>query len=237
MNRLPLEIRVMIYEACLCVEGSLVPYPDPLMLYRRRARPPGLALLGTSQAIRHEGLPIFFAKNTWGITLADISGRRPEDTLWNRYGTYIRHIDLKYSGLGWWRSYESCFGIGNLWKSTGKAIDCCPNVWTVQIDVTDMNCPLNGNSTRLIETLFTQYMVHFSPEVMVLVRGVHGPRQFGAVMAWRTQDLRGKATDLAVAKTHTVALHDRFNMNVLKDRGLERWIHCRSALAKQSSAM
>lgn len=108
-EKLPREIRDMIYELCLCVDGAIQPYPEWAETnYKMRIEGPRpeVALLALNKRIRDEALDILFGKNEWRITaenvnLAEDNASRLEDgepdTLWHRYGSRIQKVDLKYS--------------------------------------------------------------------------------------------------------------------------------------------
>lgn len=71
LDRLPREIREMIYELCLGVEGILVPYPkgnDVESHYDLKCPKPTVALLALNKQIRSEALPILYRENVWAIT-------------------------------------------------------------------------------------------------------------------------------------------------------------------------
>jgi len=108
-EKFPREIRDMIYELCLCVDGILVPYPesfetddeDEVMGHK-----PEVALLALNKQIRDETLPILFGKNTWRITVNEVDLAEDHasaidngkvDTLWRRYGSHIHKIDIEYT--------------------------------------------------------------------------------------------------------------------------------------------
>lgn len=105
-ERLPPEIREMIYKFCLCVEGTVIPYPDDLDRLDKRCLP-AVALLAVSRSIREEALPVLFGMNTWRIngeieepadlTDDDEYDEDKCDLLWKRYGSRIKHIELIYS--------------------------------------------------------------------------------------------------------------------------------------------
>ena len=60
---LPREIRDLIYEFSLSAPPKLVPYD-----HQSGGKPPGLALISVSKAIREEALPILFGTNTCYVT-------------------------------------------------------------------------------------------------------------------------------------------------------------------------
>lgn len=106
-EKLPREIRDIIYELCLCLDGILIPYPDLIESEGEKIKSHELnvALLALNKQIREEALPILFGKNTWRITanevdLAENHASSLEDgtidTLWHRYGSHIQNVDLKY---------------------------------------------------------------------------------------------------------------------------------------------
>ena len=70
---LPLEIRNIIYEMCLCIKGCIIPYkdasqPDCCLKFLFAMPSPSLAILSTNKQIREEALHILFGKNWFHIT-------------------------------------------------------------------------------------------------------------------------------------------------------------------------
>lgn len=108
-EKFPREIREMIYELCLCVDGILTPYPDCSMAdYRPKVkeRTPEAALLALNKQIRDEAIPILFGKNIWRITANEVYLTENDasslengevDTLWHRYGSHMQKVDLGYT--------------------------------------------------------------------------------------------------------------------------------------------
>ncbi|KAL8827075.1 MAG: hypothetical protein Q9191_003405 [Dirinaria sp. TL-2023a] len=107
---IPLEIRKEIYELCLCVDGDLVPYPEPFETEYEtdcKGQKPTVALLAVSRQIRVETLLILFAKNSWRITFAPARLSIPDivdqvypntrRTFWGWFGHLMRHIVCRYS--------------------------------------------------------------------------------------------------------------------------------------------
>lgn len=108
-EKFPREIRDMIYELCLCVDGILDPYPEWFTsdhIPKIKGRKPEVALLALNKQIRDEALPILFGKNTWRITAKKVNlaekiarrlGHGEVDSLWDQYGSHIQKVDLKYT--------------------------------------------------------------------------------------------------------------------------------------------
>lgn len=67
---LPREIRDMIYELCLCVEGDIFPYkPHSYPPYEHnKEKGPTLAMLALSRGTRNEARPVFYGKNIFRLT-------------------------------------------------------------------------------------------------------------------------------------------------------------------------
>lgn len=67
----PREVREMVYELVLCVDGVLAAYKESYTVDNDYEGPlPTVALLATNKQIRSETLPVLFGKNTWRITSA-----------------------------------------------------------------------------------------------------------------------------------------------------------------------
>jgi len=114
----PREVRDMVYEHALCVDGVLAPCEEIFKVNGDyRGPPPTVALLATNRQIRKEALPVLFGKNTWRITsgakklkfrykregegeseykraLELASVRGGSATLLGRYGELIRRVVL-----------------------------------------------------------------------------------------------------------------------------------------------
>lgn len=196
-EKLPREIRDMIYELCLCVDGIIVPYPEwnaTNYMPRVKGRKPEVALLALNKWIRDEALPILFGKNTWRITakIVNLAGDHASrlrngylDTLWDRYGSRIQKVDLKYTRaqhslnsfeMNLYLAHESS-PSGTLedrneradiihdyvtkdlkfaWVIITRVLAFCPNIKSVHIDVGDLYCPIGCCRTNIVQKLFTK---------------------------------------------------------------------------------
>ncbi|KAL9000278.1 MAG: hypothetical protein Q9169_000995 [Polycauliona sp. 2 TL-2023] len=99
---LPGEVRNMIYEYCLVVEGEIVPYPaeheyprfKPERMTAQQCnymkRKPDVALLQVNKQIREETCPLLYARNLWRI-----SGTWDSSPVFEEFGRvkrYFKHI-------------------------------------------------------------------------------------------------------------------------------------------------
>ncbi len=173
-EKLPREIRDIIYELCLCVDEILIPYPDPWEIdFTLEFKPPQpeVALLALNRQIREEALPILFGKNTWRITAREVdlaedeaSSFRAEKLVMHRYGLHVQKIDLYYSRTPHPpESFEDVIyhahglspddtpqdrsakadtipdhipiGLKKGWVFIADALDCCPNIKSIHIDI------------------------------------------------------------------------------------------------------
>jgi len=65
----PREVRDMVYELALCVDGVLAPCVEHYTIDNDyKGPPPTVALLATNKRVRDETLPVLFGKNNWRIT-------------------------------------------------------------------------------------------------------------------------------------------------------------------------
>lgn len=109
--RLPREVRDMIYEEALCVDGAIAPYKESYKVDGDHEGPlPTIALLSTCKQIRNEALPVLFGKNTWRVSVKaketclccmkpdeDVSLHNcyPE-SIWDHFNHLFRKIRLDY---------------------------------------------------------------------------------------------------------------------------------------------
>ena len=118
-EKLPREIRDLIYELCLVHEGEIIPFPrdyergamerllkmpgredgqDPFMGYpngkrdsRQTKKGPCVALLGVNSTIREEAAIILFGKNVWRLSsMPYVQDDRYR--LWMTHAKYFRHV-------------------------------------------------------------------------------------------------------------------------------------------------
>ena len=100
--RLPREVRKMIYEYCLVVNGHITPYGEN---YERdtdqnfTGEKPSIGLLGVSKFVRREAASIFYGKNVWRITtkMPDLAKpptpvKKDPKTLWRIHKRLIRNV-------------------------------------------------------------------------------------------------------------------------------------------------
>lgn len=103
---LPREIRDMIYENALCIDGVLAPYKEHWKVKGDYdGPPPTVALFVVNKQIQSEAAPILIGKNTWRITsvIPDyiVDARRTESGVeymdfFERYGEFFRNVTLNY---------------------------------------------------------------------------------------------------------------------------------------------
>lgn len=196
-EKLPREIRDIIYELCLCVDEILAPYPDwPTSGYEPRLnqRKPEAALLALNKQIRAEALPILFGTNTWRIAAGEVDlakdktsslGIGGADTLWDRYGSYIRKVDVKYTRTQYLPGvfndiirfahklssnatlnhqlarakfiHDSVTGSLDIaWATIADALCCCPNIESLHIDTGDLYCAYGCCRTSILQRLFVE---------------------------------------------------------------------------------
>ena len=92
--RLPSEIRIMIYEYCLVVEGEINPYPTDYErneLMRPFPRKPDVALLQVSSVVQAEAKIVLFGKNLWRL-----SYNKKNDPMWDAYGELVRKLIISF---------------------------------------------------------------------------------------------------------------------------------------------
>lgn len=121
LDKLPYEIRRMIYEPCLMYDhGDIIPFPTPKERKAqelRGARPANhyvtwpdtkharlggvkyreefscIALLGVNRKVQREAADILFQQNTWRISYTvEMKSYPPYGAFWNRYVDLIHHI-------------------------------------------------------------------------------------------------------------------------------------------------
>ncbi|CAL8574155.1 hypothetical protein XPA_000125 [Xanthoria parietina] len=101
---LPREIRDMIYEICLVVNGEIVPYPaeyeypryKPEHLTEQRRnymdRKPDVALLQVNKEIREETCPILYGRNLWRMSGGTLSHWDCRVRTFARFDRVLRHF-------------------------------------------------------------------------------------------------------------------------------------------------
>lgn len=119
--RLPREVRDLIYEYCLVVEGIL----DPCTPYYEEKNPenakrkPETALLRVNRSIGDEAAQMLYGKNVWRISYKEDDPSWPE-VFWPQVPVYrawtkkniiryMRHIVLKFDSRD--VDHESIIGI------------------------------------------------------------------------------------------------------------------------------
>lgn len=91
---LPTELREMIYEYCLIVEGQINPYPteyEKQELMRPFPRKPDVSLLQVNKLIRAEAGIILYGKNLWRL-----SYNKAEDPMWEVSKKLIRRLMVNF---------------------------------------------------------------------------------------------------------------------------------------------
>ena len=110
-EKLPREIRDMIYERHLLHKGEIVPFPcnyDKKDAKRRQGSVnyiprqtngqhpllgfPNSALLGVNSTIRDEAASILFGKNVWRLCHTENN----KHTLWETFAKYFRHVVTRF---------------------------------------------------------------------------------------------------------------------------------------------
>ena len=234
-EKFPREIRDVIYELCLCVHGNLVPYPEPSKPDCEddlKGPKPAVALLALNKQIRAEALPILFSKNIWRITGEKIgldnSGPSDEmaaDTLWQRHGSHIKHVVLKYTfseadaeaiklDIRIGRRHPSLFlsvemddiDLGVLvdlrksWMVMKEALSFCSNLKSLSVDFFDLWYPAGYFYTDIVLKLLTGCMATVKAEVDMIIYGILNDDEQDAVEEWRGRGLNGKERDNAMAR-------------------------------------
>ena len=217
---LPPEIRTRIYEYCLCVRGSIVPYPEPFKTdYRTDCRDPmpAVALLALNKYIRHEALPVLFGKNVWRITSIYVKLNENGDTLWSRYGFLITHVVQLYSyrdttalestnirkfvhaypnkypdmfERNYKIHYEEISDLRSSFTRIGWGSHHIRNVKIFEMDIEELFCPRGCCRIGMADMLFK--WTTDASHVKVIVRGVRSEKEVGLIKKWRVQDLEGE---------------------------------------------
>jgi len=246
-EKFPREIRDIIYELCLCVDGILVPYPEWFTsdnTPKVKGRKAEVALLALNKQIRDEVLPILFGKNTWRITATEVDLAKEDasrleseevDTLWNRNGLHIQKVDLKYTRTQCpSEAFENIIDyahevspgdtledrsartetihehvrmdLKSVWMAIAEALECCPNIKSLNIDIGALYCPVGCCRTNVVRSLFTMpgYFALLNAKVEVFVSGIFDEEERGYVVAWRTRSGSREKRAEAIAHTQIV---------------------------------
>lgn len=109
---LPTEVREIILEYCLCVEGDIVPFPthyegkgsrptsDDASLtgeWKEATTIPAVALLGVNQRTCNESLRILFGKNVWRLSYDTTDGKDREQAFWTQHIKLFRHVCTQFT--------------------------------------------------------------------------------------------------------------------------------------------
>ena len=151
------------------------------------------------------------------------------DTLWRRYGHHIRRVDIEYtyltpSAAAIRRTFLSICDSWKInkpedqekqveafhkdmvqelqrqWDTIGEALNGCPAITSLHMDLTGLYCPMMCCRTDLIDDLFAHYMPAVKAEVDVAVRGRMDDTQYDMVIAWRTRGLAEEERAMALAR-------------------------------------
>ncbi|KAL9076972.1 MAG: hypothetical protein Q9161_000605 [Pseudevernia consocians] len=124
-EKLPQEIRDMIYEYCLIHHEGIAPFPtieerkliklsgrEPAKLVRDNTDPnflsacsnkvyaaewPSVALLGVNKTVQEDAAGILFGKNTWHLSFIGYWHEEGEEAqFWSRYAKFFRHISTRF---------------------------------------------------------------------------------------------------------------------------------------------
>lgn len=125
-EKLPQEIRDMIYEYCLIHHESIIPFPtleernliklngrEPAKIWLGTTNPnfhstcsnkvyaadwPSVALLGVNKTVQEDAARILFGKNTWHLSFIGYGHEVGEEAqFWHRYAKFFRHISTRFS--------------------------------------------------------------------------------------------------------------------------------------------
>lgn len=179
----------MIYQLCLCVEGVFFPYLETYkdQDYDFQDRKPTVALLALNRNIRNGALPVLFEENVWRITdtQVDLAGTDYDneendeieaDTLWKRYGSYIKHLTVAYNHkdqipcliADYIRSVHYqipdtrqkrakdihgglLVNMNNSWLSVMKNMEYCTHIGHLNIDIIDLYCAIGCCRTNRVK--------------------------------------------------------------------------------------
>lgn len=124
-EKLPQEIRDLIYDHCLIHHESIIPFPsldernlikfdgrEPAKLWLGTIDPkfpstctskayaadwPTVALLGVNKTVQHDAAKILFGKNTWHLSFIGYFPNEEESQFWCRYAKFFRHVSTRFS--------------------------------------------------------------------------------------------------------------------------------------------
>ncbi len=92
--KLPREIRDMIYDYCLLVQGEIIPYPtyyEKEEIGRPLPQKPDIALLQVNKQIRAEAADMLYGQHVWRL-----SYNSTEDSMWNSSTEFIRKVVVNF---------------------------------------------------------------------------------------------------------------------------------------------
>ena len=87
------------------------------------------------------------------------------------------------------------------WDTVGVALNGCPAITSLHIDVKGLYCPMMCCRTELIEDLFAHYMPAVKADVDVTVRSSMDGTHYDMMIAWRTRGLAEEERAMALAHT------------------------------------
>ncbi|KAL8671030.1 MAG: hypothetical protein Q9168_004462 [Polycauliona sp. 1 TL-2023] len=123
---LPAEVRNMIYEYCLVVNGEIVPYPAEYEYPRFKPkhvtaqqlnymnRKPDVALLQVNKQVREETCPVLYGRNVWRM-----SGTWDSESTFDQFTAVKRHFNHMVTSLDSRDLGHAYFDVGiqsEIWK-------------------------------------------------------------------------------------------------------------------------
>ena len=125
LEKLPQEVRDMIYGYCLIHHDVIVPFPtleERNSIKRNGHKParlwlgavdqnnhstcsskvyaadwPIVALLAVNKTLHQEAAKILFGKNTWHLSYIRYLPHGEESRFWRRYAKYFRHVSIRFT--------------------------------------------------------------------------------------------------------------------------------------------
>ncbi len=103
--KLPMEIRVMIYEYSLLTSNTINPYPtryigptEPFTQFTTNTEDPTIGLLAVNTTIREEASPVFYGKNRLRVPW---DAEHPSSlALWGKHNAHFRHVVMDFDSRG-----------------------------------------------------------------------------------------------------------------------------------------
>jgi len=89
---LPVEVRTMIYEYCLCVNIPIQPVKLGNAFERFGATAPTVAILSVCKSINEEAAAVFYGKNTWLMAKWGSLRKDPCPSIWQKHAALFRHV-------------------------------------------------------------------------------------------------------------------------------------------------